>query len=218
MNLNSGYAVIDLEMTGLDHERESIIEIAVGVVSTTHGQILIDTERVMVNFGGEVPFRIQQLTGITTHQVQSQGVSIDDALAWFAKRTHGLHLVGHDVFASDRPFLIAETERHQSHVQEGRVPGPALQPDPDLNEERFVDTAALYKGYRLGMYPDEGESHPQYSHRLRDIRAWNLRTGLQAACEDLDISAPMTRYHRATGDVLHTHRLFRKLLELNPPH
>ena len=52
---------------------------------------------------------------------------------------------------------------------------------------------------------------------MNGLKAYGLRTGLTAACEDLGIPTSRIRAHRALGDVVRNQLLFEKLLDLNPP-
>ncbi len=82
----------------------------------------------------------------------------------------------------------------------------------DLPARRFIDTAGLFKGYMLGSYPAEGESHYEYVQRILEAKTPpGLRYGLTAACQTLGISTTRIRAHRANGDVAQTHKLFEKL-------
>ena len=219
MDLRNGYAVIDLEMTGEDCPIGLIIEMAVGILAP--GQNLV-TDRVLVKIDRPLPKRIVELTGITDRDLASGGIAIDDALAWFVEKTSTLPLVGHDIIRADRPFLLEAARRHRQAVEEGRSETLFINEVNDLPIERFpierfIDTAGLYKGYKLGEYQQAGESHQSYVERVLALRAYGLRTGLTAACEDLGISTTRIRAHRAAGDVVQNHKLFEKLLELNPP-
>ena len=219
MDLRNGYAVIDLEMTGEDCPIGLIIEMAVGILAP--GQNLV-TDRVLVKIDRPLPKRIVELTGITDRDLASGGIAIDDALAWFVEKTSTLPLVGHDIIRADRPFLLEAARRHRQAVEEGSYETLSISEGNDLPIERFpierfIDTAGLYKGYKLGEYQQAGESHQSYVERVLALRAYGLRTGLTAACEDLGISTTRIRAHRAAGDVIQNHKLFEKLLELNPP-
>lgn len=212
-DLTNGYAVIDLEMTGQDPRTGLIIEAAVGIIRP--GQDLV-TDRVLVRIEGSIPPRIVRLTGITDRDLAMGGIPIDEALEWFAERTAGLPLVGHNVIQSDRPYLVEAARRHRQTVEEGSYPRLVITED-DLGAERFIDTAGLYKGHLLGEYPQAGESHHDYANRVLALKGYGLRTGLTAACEDLRLPVSRIRAHRAFGDVVRNQILFEKLLELNPP-
>lgn len=214
VDLKNGYAVVDLEMTGTDYLRDLVIEIAVGVLLSNRKLV---TDRVLVKIDHPLPQRIIKLTGITDKDLISIGVVIDDALAWFVEKTASLPLVGHDILRADRPFLLEAARRHRQAVEEGLYPELSIDEVRDLPVERFIDTAGLYKGYKLGEYQQVGESHQDYVQRVIGLRAYGLQTGLTAACEDLGISTSRIRAHRAAGDVVQTQKLFEKLLELNPP-
>ena len=209
-----GYAVVDLEMTGPDPLSDLIIEIAVGILLP--GKQLV-THRVLVKVDRPLPKSIISLTGITDRDLALGGVKIDDALAWFVHKTSDLPLVGHSILDSDRPFLVEAARRHRSAVEQGLCATLSIEEDTHLPAERFIDTAGLYKGYKLGEYQQVGESHQAYVERVLALRTYGLRTGLTAACDDLGISTSRVRAHRAAGDVLQNHKLFEKLLELNSP-
>ena len=213
VDLQNGYAVIDLEMAGEDPRTGLIIEMAVGVLRP--GQNLV-TDRVLVKIDRPIPESIVRLTGITDRDLAAGGIPIDDALGWFAERTSGLPLVGHNVLQSDRAHLVEAARRHRQAVEEGLYPKLVIDEMLDLPAQRFIDTAGLYKGYLLGEYPQGGESHQDYAQRVNDLSAHGLRSGLTAACEDLGIPTSRIRAHRATGDVVRNQLLFEKLLELNP--
>ena len=214
MDLQNGYAVVDIELTSVSLRRGRIIEIAVGVALLGRD---LSIERILVKIDRAIPQRIVELTGITDRDLALGGVVIDDALAWFVETTSGLPIVGHDVFRAERPHLLEAARRHRQDVDDGILSSLSINEAEDLPAARFVDTLALYKGYMLGEYPSAGESHEEYSRRIVALRAHGLPMGLAAACEDLGISASRIRTHRAAGDVLLNHRLFQKLLELNPP-
>ena len=214
MDLRNGYAVVDLEMTGACYLSGLIIEIAVGVFLP--GRDLV-TDRVLVKIDQPIPKRIIKLTGITDRDLASGGIAIDDALAWFVERTSGLPLVGHSILQADRPYLLEAARRHRHAVEEGLYPKLSIDEVDDLPVQRFIDTAGLYKGYKLGEYQQAEESHQAYVQRVIALRAYGLYTGLTAACEDLGISTSRIRAHRAAGDVVQNQKLFEKLLELNPP-
>ncbi len=214
MVVRDGYAVIDLEMTGANPHTGLIIEMAVGV--SLPGQILV-TDRVLVKIDRPIPNRIVRLTGITDRDLAAGGIGIDDALAWFVEKTAGLPPVGHNMIKSDRPYLLEAASRHCHAVEVGQYPSLCIDEAIDLQIERFIDTAGLYKGYKLGEYQEAGESHQDYAQRVIALPALGLRTGLTAACEDLGISTSRISSHRAAGDVVQNHRLFERLLELNPP-
>lgn len=214
VDVRDGYAVIDMEMTGSNPHTGLIIEMAVGV--SLPGRNLV-TDRVLVKIDQRIPKRIVRLTGIPDRDLATSGISVDDALAWFVEKTDGLPLVGHSIVKSDRPYLLEAARRHCHAVQEGNYPRLCIDEANDLPLKRFIDTAGLFKGYKLGEYQEAEESLQEYAQRVIALPARWLQTGLTAACEDLGISTSRISSHRAAGDVVQNHRLFERLLELNPP-
>ena len=214
MNLQNGYAVVDLEMTGGDCWNDLIIEIAVAIARPGWS---LQSDRVLVKIDRPVPPSIVELTGITDQELAMGGISIDDALSWFVERTDNLPLVGHNIIRSDRAFLLEAARVHRRAVEDGCYPRRVIDEVDDLPARRFIDTAGLFKGYMLGNWPMAGESHHDYVQRILDLaNPPGLRTGLMAACEQMGIGTQV-RAHRAHGDVVQTQRLFEKLRELNPP-
>jgi DNA polymerase III epsilon subunit-like protein len=211
MNLENGYAVVDLETTGTDCWNDRIIEIGVSVVRPGQGP---ETDSVLVKVYDPLPPEIVRLTGIKDRDLSARGRLIDDALAWFVERVAGLPLVGHNIIRSDRAFLLEAARIHRRAVEYGNYPRRVIDEVDDLPARRFIDTMALYKGLKLGQYPTEGESHPEYVQRILDARTPpGLLYNLQAACQDFGISTSRIRAHRAHGDVVQTQKLFEKLRE-----
>lgn len=209
MNLEDGYAVLDLETTGLDCWNDHIIEIGVSVVIPGRTPA---TDSVLVKVDRPLPARIARLTGISDRDLASRGITIDDALAWFLKRTGGLPLVGHNIIRFDRAFLLEAARVHRRTVEEGRYPYRVIDEVDDLPGRRFIDTMALYKGLKLGLHAAVGETHWEYVQRILDLNPPpGLRYNLQAACQYFGISTSRIRAHRAHGDAVQTQRLFEKL-------
>ena len=214
MNLANGYVVVDLETTGLDCWDDLIVEIGVSVVKPGQNPI---TDSVLVKIDRPLPTAIVNLTGITDRDLNARGLIIDDALSWFVDQTSDLPLVGHNIIRFDRAFLLEAARVHRRAVESGSFPRRAIDEVDHLPVWRFIDTAGLYRGYKLGNYPKSGESHRDYVHRILELQVPGLRYSLSAACQDLGISTSRVRAHRAHGDVVQTQKLFEKLLELNPP-
>ena len=214
MNLQDGYAVVDLETTGLDCWTDRIIEIGVALVLPGESPF-VDSR--LVKVGRPLSRQIVRLTGITDRDLIARGQSIDDALAWLVESAAGLPLVGYNILNFDRAFLLEETRRHRRAVEEGLVMVRVIDEVDDLPARRFIDAMALFRGYRLGRYPELGESHQDYAQRILSYNVPGLRYNLAAACAHFGISTDRIRAHRAAGDVIQTQRVFERLLKLNPP-
>ena len=67
--MNRAYVALDLETTGLDQEKDRITE--VGAVRFTADGAVSDTFQSLVNPGREIPFFIENLTGVTNEAVRN---------------------------------------------------------------------------------------------------------------------------------------------------
>ena len=121
MNLQDGYAVVDLETTGLDCWNDLIIEIGVSVARPGRTP---ETDSVLVRVDRPLPQQIVRLTGISDGDLSARGIIIDEALAWFVERTAGLPLVGHNIVRFDRAFLLEAARVHRRAVEGGTLSPP----------------------------------------------------------------------------------------------
>jgi len=94
------YVALDLETTGLDPQRDSILEI--GAVKFRGDQVL-DTFASLVNPGRPIPLKITELTGITDAMVQD-APSLWSVLPRLASFVRDQPVVGHNI-AFDLGFL-----------------------------------------------------------------------------------------------------------------
>ena len=94
------YVALDLETTGLNPERDAITEI--GVVKFRDEQVL-DTWSSLVNPQRPIPYRIQQLTGITQEDVDS-APSLPSVTGTLLRFIKDYPIVGHSV-SFDLSFL-----------------------------------------------------------------------------------------------------------------
>jgi len=98
--MNRIYVALDLETTGLNPERDAITEI--GVVKFRDEQVL-DTWSSLVNPQRPIPYRIQQLTGITQEEV-NVAPSLSSVLGTLLRFVNDYPIVGHSV-SFDLGFL-----------------------------------------------------------------------------------------------------------------
>ena len=195
--LPDGYAVMDLETTGLNPDTCLITEIA--VLLALPGQEP-DVESRLIKLGVSLPPEIVKMTGITDELLQEQGIPFADALEWLMERVDGLKIVGHNIFRFDLPVLMNNIGRND--------PGTTVA----LEIDRFIDTAAIYKGLKLALRRKRGRSHHQYAMEVLDTRAQGVYYGLDAACSEMRIRTDDVSRHRAAGDATITYRLFEALM------
>jgi len=97
------YVALDLETTGLDAERDAIIE--VGAVKF-RGQEVLDTFSTFVRPGRPIPAQITELTGIRDEDVAG-APGVNDVLSQLARFVEQYPVVGHSV-----GFDLAFVRRH----------------------------------------------------------------------------------------------------------
>ncbi len=200
MVLPKGYAVLDLETSGLNPASCRITELAALLVLPGKEPAV---ESRLVKIEEPLLPEIVKLTGITDELLQEDGIAIEDAILWFLDRVEGLQLVGHNVFRFDQIFLVNEAVRSRA----------TMDPHDDFRVGRFLDTAAIYKGLKLGFRRRKTESHYQYATRILNTKRQGLYYHLEAACDDLGIPSDDVQRHRAAGDATLTYRLFEALLK-----
>jgi len=94
------YVALDLETTGLNPERDAITEI--GVVKFRDEQVL-ETWSSLVNPQRPIPYRVQQLTGITQEEVAA-APSFSSVIGTLLRFIKDYPIVGHSV-SFDLGFL-----------------------------------------------------------------------------------------------------------------
>jgi len=87
------YVALDIETTGLDEERDAIIEVA--AVKFRDGEVL-DTWSTLVNPKRRLPYKIQLLTGIQPEDLQ-EAPSISAVTTPLARFVKDLPIIGHNV-------------------------------------------------------------------------------------------------------------------------
>jgi len=88
----SSLMAVDLEMTGLNPNRDQILSI--GLIPIEKGLLQLNrAEQKLIQINGSVG-QSATIHGIVDHQLQD-GVSIDAAIEWFMERTRGKLLVAH---------------------------------------------------------------------------------------------------------------------------
>jgi DNA polymerase III epsilon subunit-like protein len=191
------YCVIDLETNGADFYNDRITEIA--CVFVEDGEIL-QRYTDLIDSGQHINEEIARYTGITTDMLRVEGVDLRDAMRRTKQIVDNAELiVGHNVIMFDRRFLIEEGLRSGIF---------------DSNSwplTKFVDTAALFKAYKLGSRKLTNEPHWKFAQRVLNRRVYGLKYNLKFACEDFGISLKGVEFHRALADAFMTYKLFEEL-------
>lgn len=190
------YLVFDFETSGLEPHGDRIIQVGLCTVSNdqvrdrkgwlVHQEVRIDPEATRVH-------------GITVEDIRARGIPPQESLATLIEAMQSAPVcMGHNIHRFDVKFMRAE----------GRRLG--VRP-PDTRN--FIDTAAFFKGWKLGISKDPGESHQDYANRVLSIRVAGLKYSVEACVRALGIEADMTALHGASQDAYVTHLIFQALQE-----
>jgi DNA polymerase III epsilon subunit family exonuclease len=102
------FIVFDLETTGLNPEKDEIIEI--GAVKVNRDYNKHDTFTILVRPNKKLPKRISEITGITSEMLQSEGDSLEIAIKEFLQFAGNLRLVAFNA-PFDYAFLLNAVSR-----------------------------------------------------------------------------------------------------------
>lgn len=188
------YLVFDFETTGLNPDTHRIIQ--VGLCIVTDGQV---TDRFgwLVNQNAEVPLEARRVHGITTADIRARGLPPRESLARLLDALTSVPVcMGHNVHQFDILFLLAECRRL------GLTP-PAC--------ADFVDTAALFKGWKLNMPRRPEENFETYTRRVLGIHTSGLKYSVPACLQALGIQVDPSHLHDAGNDAYATHLIFEAL-------
>ena len=118
-----GYIVLDIETTGFDCEKDSIIELS-AIHILEHR--IEDSLSLLVAYDGKLPYSIVKLTGITDEMLLEEGVPLVEAIDQYT------------AFAADRPIVC-----HNAPFDRGFLKAAFHGIGRELPDNRFVDTLFL---------------------------------------------------------------------------
>ena len=108
-NKNHNFTIVDVETTGLNHQIDRVIEI--GAIKVINGEIK-STYSKLVKTVTKIPSIITEITGITTQEIQSDGVNDKLGFKEFREFIGDNIFVAHNVYF-DLNFLNAEFSRYK---------------------------------------------------------------------------------------------------------
>lgn len=153
-NWETPIVVFDLETTGLNPNKERIIEI--GALRIENG-VIVNSLSLLVNPGIEVPFYATKVNGITTEMLQDK-ISDIDGVKLFLKMIEGAVIVAHNV-----TFDVGFINTYLSRMNLG------------LLQNKLVDTVGLSrkafpggKKYSLGIIAERLGIEVLNAHRAED--------------------------------------------------
>ena len=199
MTYPDSYVVWDLETTGLNPQKDKILEI--GAIKVVNGEKISEHSWIL-NHKMEIPEVITEITGISKDLVDSEGVEPEFAIDEFRKLFLDMevpHHVTHNGLNFDIHFLKNTTGSMSS-----------------LFLRSAIDTAAIYKGRKLNMQLSDAEPFFRYARRVLDTRAPGVRFSLHVACEESGIDMTGVERHRALGDTILTNEIYKVICLTNP--
>jgi len=197
------YVVVDVETSGLNPYLDRVLEI--GVLEVIEREMALPALSWVLNpnfpdDGFEVPQKITDLTGITTEEIangQDPLLVLPKLQTLCEKRL----IISHNGVRFDRLFLDEEYKRFGIRLSD---------------KHQFLDTAALFKGWRLGLLDNLGDmSFYEWANMVLETKAYGVYFNLGYCCEVLGIDvSDLGNSHRAAVDVVMVHRVFERLREV----
>ena len=121
------YVVFDLETTGINCYKDSVVEIS--AVKVIGGRVENEFSS-LVNPQRSIPYEVSKVNGITDAMV-AEAPTFDKVLEKFIEFTEGMPLVGHNIHNFDLRFIYRDSEKFY-----GGIPG-----------NNYVDTLRLARKY-----------------------------------------------------------------------
>ena len=137
-----GYCVIDVETTGLEYQKDGIIEIA--AIRIVNHQ-MSDQISLLIRVDRKVPPEISRMTGITDEMVQKEGVSLWEAIEKFREFIGLSPVVSHNI-AFDRAFIS------EAFMRLGEPPMRNICKDTLALAKRRIDDIRDYKLETIAEY------------------------------------------------------------------
>ena len=188
------YLVFDFETSGLEHRSDRIIQ--VGLCQVSDGEVG-DRHSWLVHQDVRIDPEATRIHGLTAEDLRARGIPPQESLTRLFEAMRSAPVcMGHNIHRFDVKFMRAEGRRL------GIVPPEACD---------FIDTAALFKGWKLGMPKGPHESHQDYAHRVLSIRAPGLKFSVDACVRALGIKVDARGLHNADQDAYLTHLIFHAL-------
>lgn len=158
---NKEYIFFDVETTGLDPEKDDLIEIAAVLVKNgvilKEFQCLIKTDKILEP-------KITEITSITQKMLDDEGIDVKDALTQFIEFIGDRELVGHNIIGFDMKFLDIHLYRHLNTQIRNKAIDTLM-----LSRVMFksLKSHALFAvGEYLGIYVDQTKLH----RALNDVK------------------------------------------------
>ena len=190
------YIVFDFETSGLDPQKDDIIEI--GYLKVVN-DVTTQQRSILLKHGKEISPEIENIVGIKNEHIEIDGASPYETLKAFLQELERVPVIfGHNIIRFDVKFLEKAAERYNLTF---------LLP----KKEKYFDTAGIYKAKKLQMTNERGLSHWDFCSEVLDTIAPGVRYNVGCACDELGISREGMIQHRALTDVLLTNEIYKKI-------
>lgn len=187
------YLVFDFETTGLSPVADRIIQ--TGICKVIDG-VVAESASWIVKQPISISPAAERVHGISNKRMEAEGISPQDSLARLvAYLQDAEQCVGHNIHLFDIPFLLAEANRYD-----------VICPD----YQNYVDTAALYKGWQLGLSRGS-RTHREYALDVLSRRVIGLKYSVTACIQKLGVSVDVSMLHDAGRDCYATHLIYEKM-------
>ena len=188
------YLVFDFETTGLDPTTDRIIQ--VGLCEVHRGEVRRRSAWLVKQTVPIAPGAAEK-HGITDEQIRLHGEPPTKSARVLLKALNDAPgCMGHNIHRFDIPFIRAECDRLGMKC-------------PDTLE--YVDTAALYKGWKLGQPKRQRETQAAYAERILSQRVFGLKYAIPTCLQELGIPVDQAQLHDASRDAYATHLIFERL-------
>lgn len=174
------FVCIDCESTGLDPEKDRIIEIAVSRFTFNH---VLQSFESLINPECEIPQISQDIHKISSEMLQGKP-KIESVLPDLLKMIHGNVLVGHGI-GFDIALIAAEAKRHQ-------IP-------TTIEKQLFIDTLRMARLY--------GESPINSLEKLRqhfNIEAEGAHRAMNDVIVNIEVFKQLAKPYPTTEQLLET--------------
>ena len=168
------YAFLDLETDGLNEHSNSIIEI--GAVKLMQDSGIIEYQS-LLEYEGDLPKEITELTGITTDLLKREGKRVDTVLEEVLNFLKGTIIVGYNI-AFDLRFLNAILQRNDMEILH----------NPSVDLMRIIKKEKPFqKNYKLETSLQSYGIQKEQLHRaLEDAKlTYELATKVNKFCHNL---------------------------------
>lgn len=195
------YVVVDTETSGLNTEKDRILEIAVLKIKERKPEGDPISWLLNPNFPNtfKVPEKITEITGITTEQIIMEGKRPSRVLTEVHKIVNNSSIYAHNGIRFDRLFINAEFKRAN------------IEPFQDA---QYLDSAAIFKACQLDILNWLNRfTFFEFANKVLEQHAYGVYFNLKYCCETLAIDITDLEPHRAGADVIMTYRVIEALRE-----